>query len=219
MAIKDKYRLKRSNPFVLSQREEVTVNLSLSKAPIKPCTLLLGSINGKNGQIKGATVKVFDYCFNPIEHTVTDEKGCFAFENSLPSGDYFVMATADNYAVSEACRVLIFKDVPVSICIWLSETEKNLNNGVYGIAYDQANKKLPYATISISEEASQKKLVATTQTNEDGEYVVYGLKAGKYQISAFKEGYFFPQSLLFEIFPKEYTLVNIFLYAEFPSIL
>lgn len=212
MAIKDKYRLKRSNPFVLSQREEVTVNLSLSKAPIKPCTLLLGSINGKNGQIKGATVKVFDYCFNPIEHTVTDEKGCFAFENSLPSGDYFVMATADNYAVSEACRVLIFKDVPVSICIWLSE--KDINTAVYGITYDQANKPLTNVNITITEDNNKKLCVAVTKTDDYGEYIVYGLKPGKYQISASKEGYSFPQNLSFELLPKEFTLINLFLHTD-----
>lgn len=94
MVIRDSYLLQRSEQFNLCPRQEMTVDLSLKKAPKEPCTVLMGSVAGNCAQIEGATVKVIDRCNKPIAHTVTDNKGKFIFENILPPGEYKVIATA-----------------------------------------------------------------------------------------------------------------------------
>lgn len=213
MIIRDNYFLKRSELFTLTPRQEITVDLSLEKVPIKPCTLLVGSVAGRCGRIKGATVKIFNKCFQPIAHTLTDEKGCFYFKNALPVGEYFVIATAEGCFVSEACKVMLYPNKPCSICIWLDTSAAALHNSVYGSVFDENNSKLKNVSIILSNE-NIKRCVAITQTNADGDYFIYGLKAGKYRISASKEGYFLPHMPSFVLLKKDFVRLNLFLYAD-----
>ena len=214
MIIKDNYYLKRSDIFTLTPREEITVDLSLSKVPIKPCTLLLGIVEGRFGRIKNATVKIFDKSFKPIAHTLTDEKGCLYYKNTLPCGEYYVIATAEGYYNSEAYRVWLHPKKPSMVTVWLEVCYLALQTAVYGIVYDELNIPLENVNIAILEDNKMERLVAITQTNEDGEYLTCGLKAGKYRISATKEGYILPQNPTFTLYPKNYSCLNLFLYPD-----
>lgn len=214
MVIRDIYLLQRSEQFNLGPRQEMTVDLSLEKAPKEPCTVLTGSVVGKCGHIERATVKVLDRNNKPIAHAVTDHEGTFIFENILPPGEYIVIATAEGYKVSKVYRIMLESRKPISIFIWLEASDyKNLAT-VYGVVYNEVNLGLANARILITDYDKPEIYEAFTQTNEDGEYLVYGLKPKKYWMSASKEGYFLPQKISFELTPNEIACVNLFLYPD-----
>ncbi len=214
MVIRDIYLLQRSEQFNLGPRQEMTVDLSLKKVPKEPCTVLTGSVTGKCGQIEGATVKVLDMNNKPIAHAVTDHEGNYIFENILPPGEYIVIATAEGYKVSRVYRLLLESRKPVSIFIRLEVSDYLNFASVYGVVYNEVNLGLANAKIKITSYDKPKIYEAFTQTNEDGEYLVYGLKPGKYRITALIEGYMPPEKILFELLPNEITCVNLFLYSD-----
>lgn len=214
MVIRDIYLLKRSEQFYLGPRQEVTVDISLERVPKPPCTVLKGVVTGMCGRIEGATVKVFDRSNKPIAHTVVDHKGNFIFENILPQGEYKVIATADGYKVSRVYKVLLETKKPVSINIWLEESDYTHLATVYGVVYNEFNKGLDNAKIIIANYDVPENNAAFTQTNADGEFLVYALKPQKYWISVSKEGYYLPQKISFELTPNEIACVNLFLYPD-----
>ncbi|MGE4354689.1 MAG: collagen binding domain-containing protein [Oscillospiraceae bacterium] len=214
MVIRDIYLLQRSEQFNLGPRQEVTVDLSLKKVPKPPRTVLVGTVTGKCGQIEGATVKVFDRSNKPIAHTVTDNKGKFVFENILPPGEYKVIATAEGYQVSRVYRLMLESRKPVSRFIWLEVSNYVNLATIYGVVYNEVNLGLANAKIMITDYDKPEICKVYTQTNEDGEYLVYGLKPGKYRITALIEGYMPPDKISFELLPNEISCVNLFLYPD-----
>jgi uncharacterized surface anchored protein len=214
MAIRDIYQLQRSEQFNLAPRQEMTVDLSLKKAPKEPCTVLMGSVAGKCGPLEGATVKVLDKSNKPVAHTSTDHKGKFVFENILPPGEYKVIATAEGYKVSRVYRLLLESRKPVSIFIVLEVSNYVNLATVYGVVYNEANIGLANTETLITDYDKPDILEASTKTNADGEFLVYGLKPKKYWLSASKEGYFLPQKIPFELTPNEMASVNLFMYPD-----
>lgn len=214
MAIRDIYLLQRSEQFNLDPRQEKTVDLLLKKAPKKPCTVLMGCVAGKRGQIEGATVKVLGMRNEPIAHAVTDYKGKFIFENILLPGKYKIIATAEGYKVSRVYRLFLEPRRPVSMFIWLEVSDYINLATVYGVVYNDANFGLTNAKIIITDYDKPETCKAFTQTNADGQFLVYGLKPTKYWISASKEGYFLPQKISFELTPNGMACVNLFLYPD-----
>lgn len=217
MAIRDVYQLQRSEQFNLGPRQEITVDLSLKAAPKEPCTVLMGSVAGKCGQIEGATVKVLDRCYKPIAHTVTDNKGNFIFENAFPPGEYKVIATAEGYKVSGVYRLMLEPRKPASIFIWLEVSKYANLTAIYGVVYNDVNLGLANSKILITDYDNPEICEAFTQTNADGEFLVYGLKPKKHWISASKEGYILPQKISFELTPNEILCVNLLLYPDVSS--
>lgn len=214
MAIRDVYLLQRSEQFNLAPRQEMTVDLSLKKVPKEPCTVVMGSVAGKCGQIEGATVKVLDRSNKPIAHTVTDHEGKFVFKNILPLGEYKVIATAEGYKVSRAYRFVLATKNPVSISIWLDVSDYLNLAAVYGVVYNEVNLGLANAKILITDYDNPEVHEAFSQTNEDGEFLICGLKPKKYWISASKEGYFLPQKISLELTPNEIACMNLFIYPD-----
>lgn len=214
MAIKDIYLLKRSEPFILGPSQEATVDLSLEKAPHALCTILTGVVTGKCGPIEGATVKVLDRNNKPVAHTVTEHKGEFIFENILPPGAYKVLATAEGYKVSSVYRLRLEPRKPVSIHIRLEVSDFINHATVYGVVYSEANLGLANAEVLITDYDKPAFYEAYTQTNADGEFLVYGLKPKKYWVSASKEGFISPQKISVELAPNEKACVNLVMYPD-----
>lgn len=218
MVIRDIYQLERSEQYYLGPRQEITIDLSLKKAPKQPDTILMGSVAGKCGKIEGATVKVLDRKNNPIMHTVTDQKGSFEIRNILPPGEYKVIATAEGYTVSSVHWLVLESMKPVTLFILLKVSDNFNLATVYGVVYDEKNSGLESVKIMITDYYEPEICKAITLTNADGEFMVYNLKPKKYWISASKEGYYLPQKISFELTPKDISSVNLFLYPDDSSI-
>ena len=218
MIIKDRYLLKRSEAFHIKPRQEVSVDLSLEKAPVPPHTLLTGQVAGKSGPINMATVKVLDRKSQPVAHTTTDCHGRFAFENVLMPGIYVVIATANGYKVSADYKLSLEAYRPVNLFIRLEPSKLTECGTVYGVCYDELNQALPDVQLRIYEDEKSESEAALTQSNDDGEYIVYGLKQRKYSMTAVKAGYILPSKITFELFPGEMTCLNVFLYADMRTV-
>jgi hypothetical protein len=214
MAIRDIYRLQRSEQFILGPRQEITVNLSLEKTQEEPCTFLLGCVTGSCKPVKGATVKAFDRDYKPIAHTVTDPEGRFVFLKLLPPGEYKVIATAEGYKVSRAYELTLEPGKPVIMHICLEVSDIFKLGTLYGVVYNEVNLGLPNAKVLLSDYHRPDAYEAFTQTNTDGEFLVYGLKPKRYWLSASKEGYFLPQRIAVELYPNEMTCADLFLYPD-----
>jgi len=158
-----------------------------------------------------------DRCNKPIAHTVTDNKGKFIFENIFSPGEYKVIATAVEYKVSKVYRLKLESRKPASIFIWLEVSNYVNLATIYGVVYNEVNLELANAKILITDYDKPEICEAFTQTNADGEFLVFGLKPKKYWISASKEGYFLPQKISFELTLNEISCVNLILYPDVSS--
>ena len=214
MIIKDCYLLQRSDPFHLTSRQEVSVDLSLEKAPAPPHTLLTGLVVGKTGPASGATVKVLDRENRPVIHAITECHGKFSFDNLLTPGIYTVIATADGYKVSADYKLSLEAYRPVNLLVRLELSGMTDSGTVYGVCYDELNQVLADVKLKISVDEKSQYEEALTQSNEDGEYIVYGLTKKKYWMTAAKEGYILPRRIPFEVFPGEISCLNVFLYSD-----
>lgn len=214
MAIRDAYLLKRSPVFHLAPRQEATVDLTLEKAPKPPSTVLSGIVTGKCGPVAGATVKVFSRGWQPLAHVETGPDGRFSFFHLLPPGEYIVLASADGYRVSMEYRLRLLMNIPLSITIRLEHARYQGLGTVYGVAFDSLKKPLGEVSIFLKAEAGAGTTTAATMTNDDGEYLVYGLKPGLYQITASKPGYLLPMARTIEVLPDGIFQADLWLYPD-----
>jgi len=213
MVIRDSYLLQRSAEFTLEPRQEASVDLSLEKVPVPFNTCLSGRVVDKCGPIKGATVKAFNISYMPITHTFTDCEGKFAFVNILPTGVYKIIATANEYQVSSDYNISLSPYKPYWLTIKLRHDDFPLGT-VYGDIYDRTNTAISDAEISIVDYYHPNRLKALTQSNSDGEYLVYGLNKGKYLIAATKEGFVLPEKIIFVVDLPEIIRIDLYLYED-----
>ena len=214
MVIRDIYLLRKSDEFYLESGHEASINLSLEKVPPSPCTKLCGQVLSGCEPISGATVKILDKNFNPLCHTDTDNEGKFSFINTLMPGVYEIIAVADDYQVSQSRLISLMPYKPLYVTIELRPDKRAESGTVYGTIRDEKNEPLPGTQVYISVCNDVEFPVAITISNSDGEYLVYGLKTGKYVISAFKEGYLMPQSINLSLFPREIARADLYLYKD-----
>lgn len=214
MVIRDLYLLQRSDDFHLLPRQEAQIDLALVKITPVPNTALSGLVLGVCGPLAKATVKVLRMDNAPLMHTVTDKNGFFSFKNMLPAGDYRVLATADRYRVSGDYHVSLLPNRPKYMILRLEYSALSCNATVYGMVRDNSGAALSDVEIRIYDLRCTKKMAACSRSNSDGEYLVYGLKPGKYQIMAQKSGYVFPQPATFQCLPNDILPLDLFLYVD-----
>lgn len=211
---KHTYELKESQIFDLSTFQEKRVDLQLKKA-LTPCSVLLtGRVMNKSCQpIANATVKVFDYDFNPLFHTLTNENGAYRFEVMLEKGKYKVVASAENYLVSKARNFEIYADCMKRIIKSNFRLENNPiteQSIIYGVAFD--NMKLTpisNAKITLAYKKYPSKIVATVFTNENGQYIIYNIPPNQYLIKATHADYIPYNATEIEVEKQTVELMNL----------
>lgn len=212
MIIKDIYLLERSEEFNVAHREEVTVNLSLRREPVKPKTIIKGKVIDKcNNCIEGAIVKIFTLKYKPIEHVTTNSCGKFLFKDIILPGMYYVIATAPAYKVSKAYSIIVLPNSVTNLIITLDKEDCSLGV-LYGHVRDGAGKGIDNAVVKLFSYNNPENIEAITHTNNDGEYLIYGLNSGKYFIISEKPGYMFSSKVSLIIEENEFTKLDLFLY-------
>ena len=209
---RDQYLLRQSDEFHLGSGEEAAVNLSLKKAPPLPSTKLHGQVISSCKTIAGATVKVLDKYFRPLYHSDTNEEGYFSFTNTLMPGEYQLIAVADGYVVSNSCFVSLTPLIPIYVSIPLKPDINSELGTLYGVLRNELNRPLADAQVCLFSDDTMVIPNAITTTNEDGEYLFYGLNTGNYIMTAFLHGYTLPDPLSIKIYPKEIAAADIYLY-------
>lgn len=214
MVMRDIYLLSKSEEFHLGSGQESSINLALKKAPAFPCTRLCGRVVSSCTAIPGATVKMLDKDSMPVCHTKTDDEGHFSFVNTLVPGDYEIIASADNYMVSESSFISLFPFVSVYKTIKLTPDKNAENVVVYGTVRNNENTPLPDAQVCVFSCNNMELPTSVAMTNADGEYLFTGLKPGKYAMSALCYGYVLPEEMKIEILPKEIFCADLYLYRS-----
>lgn len=196
MVIKDIYPLVQSKPFDLKTAEEARVDLVLKKKPKKPMTKLTGYVTTYQFEpINQATVKVLDRCYNPIEHTMTNSEGEFAFIEILPPGNYKLTATAYGYRTAATIDFSIEKREAKNINIALKREPLIKKGSVYGMVTDsRMNSLLPNVSLLLLD--SDGETAAKTTSDAYGKYLLCGIEPGSYKLIGEKAGYYDSTTLI-----------------------
>ncbi|MCY9513939.1 carboxypeptidase regulatory-like domain-containing protein [Paenibacillus apiarius] len=191
MTIRDLYTLTTSAPFSLESSDAEDISLLLTKVPPSLHTHISGKVvTAADGEpIEGATIKVFSSDLEPLYHTLTDAEGNYSFTNVIPPGTYKIAAVAENYLLSEIKNLSIRKRVPLSDNFKLPSNPLALYGIIYGKIVDhETGMPLSYCTVVLLN--TDGTTYAETTTNEDGEYLLYHVPPGQYEIVAKAADYY-----------------------------
>lgn len=214
MSYKDIYLLCKSEEFRLDTGQEASINLKLKKVHSLPCTKLCGQVVSNCTKIQGATVKILGMDATPICHTKTDDDGAFSFINALVPGNYEIIASAEDYLISESRFITLQPSVLLRVTIRLKPDKNAQNAVIYGMVRNSGNIPLPNAQVCVFSNEIAGCPATVTRTNADGEYLFTGLRPGKYVISSLCHGYILPEKVTVEIMPKDIFCADLYLYRD-----
>ncbi len=190
MLIRDIYVLGESGSFTVKMREEVMVNLELKKAPRCYHTLFTGEVLFWHLPIKNATVLVMDENYAPLSSSITDEQGIFKFSNVLKPGKYYAVASAVGYVTSEIKTILINPDEISRQSFSLKKSPIYLNGIVYGKVLEAGSRKpIEGADVYLNSQSAAQTNYKTS-SNHKGQYLIYNIIPGSYEMAVKKQGYF-----------------------------
>lgn len=190
MNYEDDYLLNYSDNILINDLEEKVENISLTKTALNETGGLTGTVIDNIGSsVNEATVKVFDLAFNPIKHTMTNQEGKYSISNLNP-GDYIVYAVKDGYTMSTKIQINITNNVIELENIVIAPNQTYTKGSIYGIVYDKFT-KLPLKNVKVTLKSilEPSTVIAETYSAIDGEYVLYNIDAGIYQLSAISDDY------------------------------
>lgn len=190
MNYEDDYLLNYSDNILINDLEEKVENISLTKTALNETGGLTGTVIDNIGNpVNEATVKVFDLAFNPIKHTMTNQEGKYSISNLNP-GDYIVYAVKDGYTMSTKIQINITNNVIELENIVIAPNQTYTKGSIYGIVYDKFT-KLPLKNVKVTLKSilEPSTVIAETYSAIDGEYVLYNIDAGIYQLSAISDDY------------------------------
>lgn len=155
-----------------------------------------GSVNGTvydevlltGNKVSEATVKVFKEDGTPYMHTITDLNGNYTI-SELPIGIYKIAAVKDGYLLSNMINITITDILPITMDL-LIQKEKN-SNLIYGKIKDINNNEF-ISNVNVllyKIQDGEKKLVSSSTSIEDGEYLLDKIENGEYELAFEKKGY------------------------------
>ncbi|MCX6357356.1 MAG: carboxypeptidase-like regulatory domain-containing protein [Candidatus Aureabacteria bacterium] len=182
LAVKKRVGEGRSEPFVLGEKDESqAVEIKFYKG-----ISLKGRVSDSKGNaIEGARVSIATPvdCFSSSDMTKTDKDGKYEFIG-LGKGDKIVTVSRDGYARSK-------KKVALSESPSLQEANFSLTKGltICGKVSDDEGNPIHNARVSVSSPGDGRSMSSRVKTDQNGEYCLEDLRAGKYKVRVFKEGY------------------------------
>ncbi|MEJ6949878.1 MSCRAMM family protein [Natronospora cellulosivora (SeqCode)] len=193
--------------------QEINVNLSLEKIKSEGKRIVRGLIRDDCGNpLENATVKVFTLDYKPVDHTFSDIKGEYRFDQ-LAKGSYRITAKKEpGYILSESKSFALAKEGTVNLDISLDPIpDTAIISSIYGKIYDIEGKAIPNAQVNIFQknDSNSETLFAETETNQSGQFFTVNLPAGEYIVKANKRGYKLSQGTIVVIDNNEFAEVNI----------
>ncbi|MDS0527996.1 carboxypeptidase-like regulatory domain-containing protein [Clostridium sp. SHJSY1] len=211
------YDIEYSNDFSITGRKEITEDLKLTNNPIVSSGTLTGTVISEDTPVIGATVKLYDSNYKPIEHVTTIESddtdipsGSYTFTN-IPAGAYNVVAIKDGYLLSNSYPVIIQNETVTKQSITLTPDPAANLNTIYGIISSTDTKPIENAIVTLSTTGSTPKLIGKCTTNDHGQYFFTNIPAGLYTVTASKPGYISNPSGIIPLDTKEIFNLNLIL--------
>lgn len=190
---RESFLLNNSQPFDLSRGAESRSDLTLTPSTDLNKSSIVTIVSDGANPITDALVKVLTQSGDPVDHQFSNEIG-HSISTPLDTGIYQVVASAPGFITSLPVTVNLPAVTTYFLNITLSGDPRAVQNTLYGLVLDQVSeKRIDSAIVILADTAGQ--TVATTQTNTDGEYLLYQVDNGSYLITAEKPGYLLMESL------------------------
>jgi hypothetical protein len=190
VTFKNKYKLTDSQTFEMHKGEEITVNLNLAKE--QPCcdTLFAGCVCCLSDAVPNAGVFIYTLSGKLIKCLQTNVCGCFCIENQLEPGKYFAVAAAQCCKVSKPRVFTICEGRDVFLAFQLLPQIGATYGIVYGSVADIATGfPIQGAYVYLNRKDSKPCLSYKVAANACGEYIVYNVAPGEYDMRVCKHGY------------------------------
>ncbi|MET3728315.1 5-hydroxyisourate hydrolase-like protein (transthyretin family) [Fictibacillus halophilus] len=142
--------------------------------------VLTGTVNGPNGVIIGASVKVIDVNGTVIGSAVSNDDGTF-FIGNLPVGTYALTVVALDFQ-NETEGISITPGETVNVSINLIPDP----GAITGIVTDESGSGLPGVVMNV---LLNNIVIASTVTEQNGSFTFRSLKPNSYQVTANLSGY------------------------------
>lgn len=205
----DLYKLGHSETHSIKKiGEEVRIDLQLSESNKSKSGTVYGTITDKEGvPIEGATIKIMDSYYNPINHSITDDTGKYTINNLIANTQYEIFAVKEHYTLNKGISFVVRSNQSIKKDFIL-ENASNIDTSIItGEVIDINGKNVRETLVELYDIKNIKYpvLLKYTNTNIDGQFSFYNMKKGKYMTQVTKLGYK-TNKLYFEI--KELNIIK-----------
>ncbi len=204
---RESYLLNRSPEFDLTAGAENRTDLALTPSPDLNKGIIVTTVMSGDAPVVNALVKILTLSGDPVDHQFTNASGLAA---SLPlsSGIYQVVTAAPGYITSLPVTANVPASNRVIVDISIATDPRAAQNTLYGLVLDNVTgNRISNASVILSD--SQGQTVTTTQTDNDGEYLIYDISNGSYTIIAEKTGYQLSESFSINVTGSQIAETNI----------
>lgn len=134
--------------------------------------ILTGRVYSENGcPLSNACVKITDRHYNPLQHTITDTKGCYSI--TYPNKGYYSIFSKENYGT----QLLSIDDIPEIVTL----KYEDINSIVTGRVMLNTRIKPPDFLAVL--ELTSPDFSQSTTTTENGEFIFSNVPSGNYNLN------------------------------------
>lgn len=187
MTIRENFFLGRSDTFNLPANSENQTNLTLSPNPNIFDGFVIGIVLSGGLPVDNALIKVLTPAGDPVAHVFSNANGFFSTP-PLNQSVYEVVASAPGLLTSSPVTVNINVPTAVYITINMVTDPRASLNTLYGLVINSGDgARIGNATVGLTTLAGDP--VATTLTDDQGQYLLCEIGNGSYQVNAEKAGF------------------------------
>ncbi|MEN8077472.1 carboxypeptidase-like regulatory domain-containing protein [Clostridioides difficile] len=210
----DLYNLKASNTADNINESETTFDLKLTTSTTSQEGIIQGTVTSGTAVLPDATVKVFSSDGVPLYHANTGANGQYVI-SGVTKGSYLVTAAKQGYLTPAAVSVPVVANQPTTVPINLLVDSDATLNTLYGkiLTPGASPSPIPQATVNVYKVAtdSTRTIIASTRSNESGQYLFPYLVDGNYIIQAIKANYISQESATVTLSNAVKSSLNLFL--------
>lgn len=189
MYYRDLYLLKESDPCIVKEREEITIDLFLVKVPPSYHTFLTGRITCHYYPIWNATVRILDDSGKYLDQTNSDVNGIYKICNHIRPGICHVMVSAKGYHTIEK-RVYVTTNNITCLSFQLHRNPMYHNGLLYGDILEYGCEiPVENAAVNLMPTRYCYNVEYKTHSNYSGNYMIYDIVPGYYNLIVQKQGY------------------------------
>lgn len=190
----DLYNLNASTPPINNiGAAETNIDLTLTTSVLSQAGIIQGTVKTSGGDpIQDATIKVFSSTTGaPLYHGESGSNGKYVIPD-VTKGTYAVTATKEGYLTPVVYSVTVLANQPTTQDITLAVDPDAVLNTIYGkiLTTSSPASAIQGAIVNVyNTDTTPRTIIATTQTNVSGQYLLPYLAAGNYEIEASKAKY------------------------------
>lgn len=189
---KDLYKLGQSEERTLKELgEEIRIDLHLEPNENMHGGIIKGIIKKPDGSPQeGAIIKIMDNDYTPLAHTVSLADGSYTFPPFKAGNGYRIFASSIGYKLCSLDQFSLLEDQSVTKDFNLEVDPTLTKSFIAGDVFDKQQKPVLGANVNLFlVDDKTETLIASSFTNEYGQYVFRALEVGSYKITITGLGY------------------------------